>query len=165
MSNVAASEDSEGHLPFGYNIGFSPCLEPFVKPGFCGKLLSKHTALASLMSSEEALAMVEKMLDASEELLLDTPYLRRIREQGREEGWVEGVAKGKEEGLVEGKIQGLREAILEAITLRFNPLAAEYRQISQQLEAITSRQVLQQLHAAAIQSEEMATFVARLREE
>jgi len=130
-----------------------------------GRLL---TALASLMSSEEVLAMVEKMLEAEDELL-DTPYLRRIREQGRTEGLTEGkelgltegIAKGKEEGLV----AGLREAILEAIALRFNPLAVEYRQISQQLEAIPGRKRLQQLHAAAIQAEDLAAFVAYLQEE
>ena len=154
-----------------------------------GRLL---TALASLMSSEEVLAMVEKMLEAEEELL-DTPYLRRIREQGRAEGLsegkelgltegaakgkaeglsegkelglVEGIAKGKEEGLEVGLVTGLREAILEAIALRFNPSALDYRQISQQLEVIPGRKRLQQLHAAAIQAEDLAAFVACLQEE
>ena len=120
--------------------------------------------------------MVEKMLEAEDELL-DTPYLRRIREQGRTEGLTEGkelgLAEGKELGLVEGIAKGkeegleagLREAILEAIALRFNPSAMEYRQISQQLEAIPGRKRLQQLHAAAIQSEDLAAFVACLQEE
>ena len=123
-----------------------------------GRLL---TALASLMNSEEALAMVEQMLDAAEESLLDTPYLRRIRQQGREEGWL----AGKEEGLEAGLATGLREAILEAIALRFNPSVQEYRQINQDLENILSRKVLQQLHAAAIQAEEMADFMATLSQE
>ena len=150
------------------------------------------TALASLLNSEEALAMVEKMLDAADELL-DTPYLRRIRQQAREEGLLEGVARGKEEGreaglaegheaglaegheaglaegLVEGRevglVEGLREAVLEAITVRFDPAASEYRRVSRQLTDLTSREQLQRLLAAAIQAEDMAAFVAQLAEE
>jgi predicted transposase YdaD len=75
-----------------------------------GRLL---TALAGLMSSQEVLEMVEKMLDATENTLLDTPYLRRIREQGREMGLNEGkqlgLSEGKEIGLSEGKQIGLSE--------------------------------------------------------
>ena len=128
--------------------------------------------------------MVESLLDPSEEVLLDTPYLRRIRQQGRAEGLIEGKAeglaegkgiglaegllKGKEAGLAEGKevglIEGLREAILEAITLRFNPSAREYRQLGQRLEAFTDRKVLQEILVAAIEVEDMASFTARLPE-
>jgi hypothetical protein len=39
------------------------------------------------MSSEETLAMVEKMLEAADKLL-DTPYLRRVRQQGKKKGWL-----------------------------------------------------------------------------
>lgn len=118
-----------------------------------GRLL---TALMSLMRDEEVLKMVEKMLDASEELLLDTPYLQRIRQQGKEEGRLEGKA--------EGVLEGLREAILEAITLRFNPPAKDYRQISQQLEQLTERKPMQELHATAIEAEKIAIFTSRLAE-
>lgn len=129
--------------------------------------------------------MIEKMIDDVEDPLLDTPYLRRIRQQGREEGWQEGITKGKEEGLVEGLakgkeeglveglargkeagvIEGLREAILEAITFRFDPPASEYRQVSQQLANLIQREQLQRLHVAAIQAENMPDFIARLAEE
>ncbi len=119
-----------------------------------GRLL---TALASLMSDEEVLAMVEKMLEPAEELLLDTPYLRRIREQGKEVGLLEG----KEVGLIEG----LREAILEALTVRFDPVASEYRGVSQQLVDLTDREKLHLLLTTAIQVEDMATFTSRLSEE
>lgn len=155
-----------------------------------GRLL---TALTSLMRSEEVLEMIEKMIDDVEDPLLDTPYLRRIRQQGREEGWVEGITKGREEGLTEGLargkeagltegretglmeglargkeagvIEGLREAILEAITVRFDPPASEYRQVSQQLANLIQREQLQRLHVAAIQAENMPDFIARLAEE
>ena len=132
-----------------------------------GRLL---TALASLMNSEEALAMVEQMLDAAEESLLDTPYLRRIRQQGREEGWLEGLVRGKEEGVAEGiakgkeagVIEGLREAILEAITVRFDPAASEYRRVSRELARFNRREQLQSLLSVVLKAETMSDFAAHL---
>jgi hypothetical protein len=47
-----------------------------------GRLL---TALLALLLQEDIVTMVEKLLE-DDTLLLDTPYLRRIREAGREEG-------------------------------------------------------------------------------
>ncbi|MDY7080552.1 MAG: hypothetical protein SXV54_27035 [Chloroflexota bacterium] len=120
-----------------------------------GRLL---TALASLMSSEEVLEMVEKMLDPTEEALLDTPYLRRLREQGKEIGLVEGKEIGKEIGLLEG----LREAILEAVILHFDPSAMEYRRVNRQLTQLTDPERLRQIHAAAIQAQDMTEFDERL---
>lgn len=101
--------------------------------------------------------MAEEMLSSLDEYMLQLPYQQRILQQGREEG----LAKGKEEGI----LAGLREAILEAIILRFNPPASEYLQVSRQLEMLTDREALQRLLAAAIQSENMATFVAHLTKE
>ncbi len=119
-----------------------------------GRLL---TLLVSLISDQEAQRMAEEMLSSLDEYMLQLPYQQRILQQGREEG----LAKGKEEGI----LAGLREAILEAIILRFNPPASEYLQVSRQLEMLTDREALQRLLAAAIQSEDMATFVAHLTKE
>ena len=47
-----------------------------------GRLL---TALLALLPQGEMVTMVEKLLE-DETLLLDTPYLRRLREEGRQEG-------------------------------------------------------------------------------
>jgi predicted transposase YdaD len=47
-----------------------------------GRLLA---ALTALIPEEEIIVMVERLVDR-EELLLDTPFLRRIREEGRAEG-------------------------------------------------------------------------------
>ncbi|MBE2197084.1 MAG: Rpn family recombination-promoting nuclease/putative transposase, partial [Anaerolinea sp.] len=44
------------------------------------------TALVTLLPTEEVTQMVEKLLEESEVLLLDTPYLRRMRELGWQEG-------------------------------------------------------------------------------
>jgi hypothetical protein len=115
-----------------------------------GRLL---TALTSLMNDEEVLEMVEGMIDTTDELL-NTPYLRRIRHQGHEEG----LAEGKELGLLEG----LREAILEAVTIRFNPPAVEYRQVIRSLAQLTRREQLQHLLTAALQAEDMAEFATQL---
>jgi hypothetical protein len=43
------------------------------------------TALVSLMPDGEMLEMVER-LDEREELLLDTPFMRRMREEATREG-------------------------------------------------------------------------------
>ena len=100
--------------------------------------------------------MTEKIIESSEELLLDTPYLQRMRSLGREEG----VQIGREEG----KQIGLREAILDGITQRFDPAASQYRQASQILDQITQYDTLQQLHLALFEVEDMAAFMARLAE-
>ena len=92
--------------------------------------------------------MVEKIIENSEELLLDTPYLQRMRSIGREEG----------------RVLGLREAILDGITQRFDPVASQYRQASQMLDQITRYDTLQQLHWALFEVEDMAAFMARLAE-
>jgi hypothetical protein len=51
-----------------------------------------------------------------------------------------------------------------AYTLHFNPPALEYRQVSQQLAGVTDHERLKQLHAAAIQAEDMAAFTTQLAE-
>jgi predicted transposase/invertase (TIGR01784 family) len=111
------------------------------------------TALVSLLRTEEVIEMVEKMLEASETLLLDTPYLRRMREMGWREGRQEGVQIGREEGVQIGRQEGvqigredgLREAILEAVVRKFNPSAADYRALQHQLEAVHGADALQQI--------------------
>lgn len=97
--------------------------------------------------------MVEKLLEESETLLLDTPYLRRMRETARQEGVQigrqEGVQIGRQEGVQlgreKGREQGLREAILEVVIRKFNPPAADYRQLQQDLEQIHLSDTLQEI--------------------
>ncbi|MBK6561950.1 hypothetical protein [Candidatus Amarobacter glycogenicus] len=48
------------------------------------------------------LKMIERMIDVE---LLDTPYLRRIRQQS----WGEGVHEGRREGVEEGRREGVEE--------------------------------------------------------
>ena len=79
-------------------------------------------------------------------LLLDTPYLRRIREEGREEG-----ALGMR-----------RRDILQALELRFSPSEAVSQQMAEQLGRITDDAVLERLFSAAIRSGTTAGFQVAL---
>ena len=142
------------------------------------------TALVTLLPTEEVTQMIEKLLEESETLLLDTPYLRRIRELGREEGLQTGVQIGREEGVQIGREEGvqigreegvqtgvqigreegLRQAILEGVVRKFDPPTTDYRQLMQHLEQIHQPDVLQQILLALLDAPEMATML-RLAEE
>jgi hypothetical protein len=50
------------------------------------------TALLALLPAEEMITMVERLLE-HEDLVMELPYLRRIREEGRQEGRREGEAE------------------------------------------------------------------------
>ena len=78
--------------------------------------------------------MVERLL-ASAELLMDTPVLRRIREEGR------------------------RQDILQALTLRFGP---QDDRLVAVLEQISDGKRLEALFAAAIQSADLDALRAVL---
>jgi len=56
-------------------------------------------AFASLMRDEEILNMAERLLEAIDQgLLMDTPFLRRIREKERSAALAEGEARGEARG-------------------------------------------------------------------
>ncbi|MCL4868585.1 MAG: hypothetical protein KJ063_06445 [Anaerolineae bacterium] len=131
------------------------------------------TAMVTLLPTEEVTQMVEKLLEENETLLIDTPYLRRMRQLGQQEGRQEGVQIGRQEGVQigrqegvqigrqegvqigrqegvqighqQGQEQGLRDAILEAVVHKFNPSAAAYRQLQHNLEQIHQPSTLQRL--------------------
>jgi hypothetical protein len=103
------------------------------------------TALVALMSDKEITAMVEKLIE-EEGLLMDTPYLRRIRE----ESWHEGV------------LVTLRKIILDALVLRFDPPVSVYQQIEKRLAVITDEAQLELLFTAAIQAESIEAFQATM---
>ena len=111
-----------------------------------GRLL---TALLALLPEEEMIAMVERLLE-HDALLLDTPYLRRIRDEGREEGREEGALAMR------------RRDILQALELRFGPQEAVSRPVAEQLERITDEALLERLFAAAIRSGTAAEFQVAL---
>ena len=115
-----------------------------------GRLL---TALLALLPQEDIVTMVEKLLE-DDTLLLDTPYLRRIREAGREEG--------REAGREEGKLVARRRSIVDALTLRFAPSSAALDQVAQYMETLTDEAAIERLFAAAIRSASLAEFQATM---
>jgi predicted transposase YdaD len=68
--------------------------------------------------------MVERLLE-DDELLLELPYLQRIREEGREAGREEGREAGREEGRLEGRREGEAEMLLRLLRLRFGTVPTE----------------------------------------
>ena len=100
--------------------------------------------------------MVERLIDR-EELLMDTPFLRRIRAEGREEGRAEARA--------EGALTARRRSILDVLAVRFDPPVSVYQQIERQLETITDEAQFAQLLAAAVRAESVADFQAALGSE
>lgn len=124
------------------------------------------TALVSLLRTEEIIKMVERLLEESEELLLDTPFLRRMREMGLREGREKGREEGREEGLEEGMgvglLLGLREAILDGVVRRFDPSASAYRRLDHYLQTVTDRPQLQQILFTLFESPSMDAFLAQI---
>ena len=123
-----------------------------------GERIRLLAALTNLMRDEEVLRMVEGMIEATErEKILETPFLRRIREEawarGRAEGLTEGLARGREEGL-----NTLRESILDVLAARFNPPAIRYRDIEVRLKAVTEPKALRSILLSAIQASDIAAF-------
>jgi hypothetical protein len=106
-----------------------------------GRLL---TALVALISHEEMIAMVERLLEEGG-LLLDTPFLRRMR--------------------AEGALMARRQSILDALRLRFDPPISVYKQLERYLETITDEVRLEKLFAVAVRGESVADFQAAMREE
>ena len=148
------------------------------------------SAMVSLLPTEEVIQMAEKLLEESESLLLDTPYLRRMREkgraEGREEGIQEGVQKGREEGIQEGVQKGreegreegvqkgreegreeglraVREAILEAVVRKFDPSLADYRQLEKGLARLHQPDELQEVLLALFEAEEVTAVLALVK--
>jgi predicted transposase YdaD len=110
-----------------------------------GRLL---TALIALMNDEEMTTMIENLLEQDE--LLNTPYLRRIRKEGREEGREEGALSLN------------RRHILDIVTFRFQLSLLESQRLEQQLLTINNEGQLDKLFFAATRSEQLSAFQAVL---
>jgi hypothetical protein len=104
------------------------------------------SAFVDLISDEEILTMVEKMLD-DEELLIDTPFLRRMQRE-REAG----------------ALMKLRENILKTLETRFSPAVDQMQQATATLDQVTEEARLDTLFLTALQVENLAAFQAVLNE-
>ncbi len=115
-------------------------------------------ALTSLMRDEEILKMAEQLAEAMDRgLMMDTPLLRRIREEGRAAGVEEGRAAGVEEGRAAG-VEGLLKAILDVIATRLDPSVLVYRGLERRLSTVSDVDRLRSLLQAAIQASDVADF-------
>jgi flagellar biosynthesis/type III secretory pathway protein FliH len=110
--------------------------------------------------------MTEQLIEMEEDVLIDSPYLRRIREQGvmqgleqgREEGLEQGRKEGKEEGIEEGHKIALRENILDALSERFNPPVKMYRAIEQAVGSLNDEKTLRSLFTTVLRVETVEEF-------
>ena len=117
------------------------------------------TALVNLIGDEGVLKMIERMIDME---LLDTPYLRRIRQESWQKGVDDGRQEGVEEGRREGVEEGLRAAVLAAITARFNPPIQTYQRFEQRLRLVHDVSVWPRLLEATIRAGNLDEFQAEL---
>jgi len=126
-----------------------------------GERIRLFAALTSLMRDEEMLRMAEQLIEAmDQDLMLDTPFLRRIREEGR--------AEGRTEGQAEGQVRGRRATILDILLTRFELSHHAVQQFEVRIEQIESLTVLQKLVIEATRvetSEEFAQVLDRLNVE
>jgi hypothetical protein len=104
------------------------------------------TALLALITQEEWIHMVERALELEDQLMAESPFLRRIREEGR----------------TAGSLTAWQRAILETLTVRFTFPEAVRDSVEQRLATITDEAQLATLHTVAVQSTQLADFLASL---
>jgi len=107
------------------------------------KRLLSETML--LINDEEILTMLENLIEA-DEVLEETPLMRRLRTQGYEEG------------VEKGGLNKSRHDILKIVGLRFKPQSSLYQQIEQQLALITNGTMLDILLTTAVRCETITDF-------
>ncbi|HEX6383118.1 MAG TPA: hypothetical protein VF177_00475 [Anaerolineae bacterium] len=94
-------------------------------------------ALLALMEDEEHLAMLEKLVE-SDEILLDTPFLRRVRNE---------VSVNY---------------ILETVAVRLNPPVQVYRDFEKKLAMVNDTETLRQIFTVALTADTVETFMSAL---
>ncbi|MEW5987064.1 MAG: hypothetical protein AB1791_10560 [Chloroflexota bacterium] len=101
------------------------------------------TALLALMEDKEHLAMLKNLVE-SDEFILDTPFLREMRQQGAQEA--------------------RREDILRIFAERFGPPIQVSLDVDRQLKLVGDLQDLDRLFAAALRTKTLDLFLATLSE-
>ncbi len=98
-------------------------------------------------SRRKVLVMAERLIARIErDPWLNTPFLRRLRAEGRTEGRVEGETKG------------LAEAVLDTLTVRLTPSAPTYRRLETQVTGLTDPARLRELLRVALRATDVAEF-------
>jgi hypothetical protein len=103
-------------------------------------------ALLALITEEEWIHMVERALELEDELMAESPFLRRIQEKAR----------------TAGSLTTWQRAILETLAVRFTFPEAVRESVAQRLATITDEAQLATLHTVAVQSTQLADFLASL---
>jgi hypothetical protein len=115
--------------------------------------------LISLIRDEEVMVMAERLIARIErDPWLNTPFLRRLRTEGR----VEGRTEGRTEGRVEGEAKGLAAAVLDTLSIRLAPPAPTYRRLETQITGLTDPARLRELLGVALRATDIAEFEAAL---
>jgi hypothetical protein len=104
------------------------------------------TSLLALITEEEWIHMVERALELEDQLMAESPFLRHIREEGR----------------IAGSLTAWQRAILETLAVRFTFPEAVRDSVEQRLATITDEAQLATLHTVAVQSTQLADFLASL---
>ncbi|MCE7982726.1 MAG: hypothetical protein DYG89_16200 [Caldilinea sp. CFX5] len=107
------------------------------------------TTLVALVDDERILAMLEKLID-SEEFVVDTPYLRRVRAE-------------RAAARVEVARLTRQQDILNIIVLRLNPPIITYRELEKAITAIEDDTALEQLFVAAVQTDTLDNFLTKIK--
>ena len=116
-------------------------------------------AFTSLLRDEEVIKKAERLMEAMDQgLLMDTPFLRRIRTESEARGEVRGEVRGEAKGRAEGRIEELRQIILDVLATRLAPSLAAYRRIEVRVAAINEIELLRGLVQAAVSAANTAEF-------
>jgi len=117
-----------------------------------GRLLAAFT---SLLRDEEVIQMAERLMEAMDQgLLMDTPFLRRIRTESETRGEVRGELRGE----AKGRIEELRTIILDVLATRLNPSLAAYRRIEARVAAINEIEQLRKLVQTVVSAANATEF-------
>lgn len=108
--------------------------------------------VASLLDSQEMMDMLENAIE-NEPLLSNTPFLLKIRSQGREEG--------REEGRTENAL----DMLLDAIQFRFQPDADLSAQLKQRLQSVRDVERYKQLLHLTMSAETLQSLLEHLSKE
>ena len=99
------------------------------------------TEMLLLIEDDEVLKMLDRLIE-NEDLLLNTPMMRRLRRQGFEEG----------------SLNKSHDAILKIVDIRFQPQSPLRQQFEQQLAPIVNETMLDMLLMTAVQCQTIVEF-------